>query len=48
MVERTRTHAQMHSQPGFRTAFTTPLSRSFLLRGHRTSLVALTEEDGMS
>jgi hypothetical protein len=38
----------MHSQPGFRAAFTTPSSRGFLLCGHRTSLIALTEEGGMS
>lgn len=48
MVERTRTHTQMHSQPGLVAASKTPTDRGFLLCGHRSSLIALTEEGGMS
>lgn len=51
MVERTRTHTQLHSQPGFRAASKTPTDRGFLLCGHRSSrssLIALIKGGGMS
>ncbi|MFZ3491648.1 hypothetical protein ACODT5_00145 [Streptomyces sp. 5.8] len=48
MVERTRTHTQLHSQPGFLAAPKAPTDRGFLLCGHRSSLTALIEEGGMS
>jgi hypothetical protein len=38
----------MHSQPDFLAASKTPTDPGFLLCGHRSSLIALTEEGGMS
>ena len=48
MVERTRTHTQMHSQPGLVAASKTPTDRGFLLCGRYSSLIALTKEGKMS
>lgn len=47
VVQRTRNHARMHSQPGSSAASKTPQDRDFVLHGYRTQLIAPIKGGGM-